>query len=395
MHQNFLCSIRRQTNRKGNPMRVTELLHNLLDDACKSIDARLKRILFESAESLTRCKQLSITSLGRSLSRTSKVKHNIKSVDRLFGNKTLHLKNIIFYRAMAQLLIKDNIRPVIIVDWSGLTPCGAYHFLRASITSNGRSLTLYDQAYPLSSYMNHKTHTQFLNTLKSIIPDKCTPIIMTDAGFRNPWFELLKMFGWDFIGRVRNETQYCKEGEYKWNPIKTLYSIATRQAFCIGSVFLSKSSSLRCFFYLKKQQKKNRIKKNLIGKKIQCSVSKKHEKRENEPWLIASSLSPNEVSANQIIYLYSKRMQIEEAFRDLKNTRNGFGLRHCRSFSANRLSVALLIGSLATLILWAVGVAAKIKNLHYSFQSNTEKNKNVLSNFIIGWQVLIRNDIRH
>lgn len=38
--------------------------------------------------------------------------------------------------------------------------------------------------------------------------------------------------------------------------------------------------------------------------------------------------------------MYRKRMQIEY---DLKNTRNGFGLRHCRSYQADRLNVALLI----------------------------------------------------
>ena len=86
--------------------------------------------------------------------------------------------------------------------------------------------------------------------------------------------------------------------------------------------------------------------------------------------------------AEEIISLYKKRMQIEKAFRDLKNTRNGLGLRHCRSCSAARLSVALLIANLSTLVLWLYGLAARRRNLHYSFQSNTEKDKNVwMANF--------------
>src|SRR5450759_4665381 len=87
-------------------------------------------------------------------------------------------------------------------------------------------------------------------------------------------------------------------------------------------------------------------------------------------------------------------MQIEEAFRDLKNTRNGFSLRHCRSYKLQRLNVALLIAALAMLILWLIGTAAKLRNLHYSFQANTERRWNVLSNFIIGWQILIQDTIR-
>lgn len=96
-----------------------------------------------------------------------------------------------------------------------------------------------------------------------------------------------------------------------------------------------------------------------MGKKIQCSVSLKHAKRGNEPWLIVSSISSSDLSAHEIILIYKKRMQIEEAFRDLKNTRNGLGLRHCRSTKPERLSVALLISSLAMLVLRLLGLKAK------------------------------------
>jgi hypothetical protein len=87
-------------------------------------------------------------------------------------------------------------------------------------------------------------------------------------------------------------------------------------------------------------------------------------------------------------------MQIEETFRDIKNTRQGLGLRHCRSFSVNRLNIALLIAALAMLILWIFGIAAKQKDIHYSFQSNSEKPRNVLSTIMNGWQVLIEKKIR-
>lgn len=109
-------------------MHAVKLLHDLLDNACHSIDKRLRRTLFSAAEALTRCGQLSISTLGRSLDSQAKVKHTIKCVDRLFGNKALHLNGNIFYRAMSHMLLKDNKRPVIIVDWSGLTPCGAFHY---------------------------------------------------------------------------------------------------------------------------------------------------------------------------------------------------------------------------------------------------------------------------
>lgn len=375
-------------------MHAKELLHTLFEDSCKTVDKRVRRTLFEAAETLTRHKQLSIVSLGRTLNRAAKVKHNIKCIDRLFGNRALHEQSPVFYQAIAKRLLKGNRRPAIIIDWSGLTRCGAYHFLRASVAVGGRTLTLYDQTYPLNKYCSDKTHCQFLKTLKKILPEECQPIIITDAGFRNTWFRAVLRMGWDFIGRVRNKTHYREEGQTQWNPIKIVYERARGQAHYIGHVFLAKFNPLKCHFYLMKQKKKHRIKRNLAGKKIQCSVSKKHARRENEPWLIASSLCPEEVSATEVMTYYKKRMQIEEAFRDLKNTRQGFSLRQCRSFRPERLNVALLIATLAMLILWLFGVAAKQHNLHYSFQTNTEKSREVLSNFMMGWQVLMRNNIQ-
>lgn len=369
-------------------MHVTKLLHKFLGKSCKNLDKRLVKILFESVETLTRCRRLSIVGLGRSLQRPIKVKHAIKCIDRLFGNHRLHQYLHIFYQAMTESLLNGNQRPLIMVDWSGLTRCREYHILRAGIAVGGRTLTLYEESYHISEYAQHKTHRQFLFTLKKLIPNHCCPIIVTDAGFRNNWFRLVRLCGWDFIGRVRHNTQYKAVSDKKWKPIKDLYHRAKNQAIFIGQLMLSKSTLLTCYFHLMKQKKKHRARMSLIGKKIRSSVSLKHAKRGNEPWLIATSLNPKLFSAHKIMIIYKKRMQIEEAFRDIKNSMNGFGLRHCRSFGKARLSVALLIGALGMFILWLLGITAKQKKLHYSFQSNTERKRSVLSDFTIGWQII-------
>jgi hypothetical protein len=83
-------------------------------------------------------------------------------------------------------------------------------------------------------------------------------------------------------------------------------------------------------------------------------------------------------------------MQIEEAFRDLKNTNNGLSLRHCRSFQKGRIDVALLVAAITTLLLWLTGLVAKAQNMRRSFQANSVKTRNVLSAFLIGWQYFQR-----
>ncbi|MDL3180696.1 transposase, partial [Salmonella enterica] len=47
------------------------------------------------------------------------------------------------------------------------------------------------------------------------------------------------------------------------------------------------------------------------------------------------SLSPPTI-CNSAVNIYSKRMQIEETFRDLKSPAYGLGLRHSRTSSSER-----------------------------------------------------------
>lgn len=60
--------------------------------------------------------------------------------------------------------------------------------LRASIAIKGRSITLYERTFPLVLQGTQTAHNQFLNELHKVLPDNITPLIVTDAGFRNPWF---------------------------------------------------------------------------------------------------------------------------------------------------------------------------------------------------------------
>ena len=70
-------------------MHAEKLLHKIIGKSCQ-IDKRIINTLFEAVATLTRCKKLSIFGIAKALPRAAKVKHLIKCIDRLFGNKTLH-----------------------------------------------------------------------------------------------------------------------------------------------------------------------------------------------------------------------------------------------------------------------------------------------------------------
>ena len=90
----------------------------------------------------------------------------------------------------------------------------------------------------------------------------------------------------------------------------------------------------------------------------------------------------------RIISLYKTRMQIEESFRDVKNSRWGFSLDEAKVSTKFRYENLLLVGVLATFAVWLTGKVAELKNVHRQYQANTIKTRNVLSTFYLGCRVL-------
>ncbi len=76
--------------------------------------------------------------------------------------------------------------------------------------------------------------------------------------------------------------------------------------------------------------------------------------------------------------IYSRRMQIEQNFRDEKNSRYGWELREGMSQSTGRLSVLSLIATLASIIMWLCEYHYENMGLHRIYQANTIKHRRVL-----------------
>ncbi|RAP70926.1 putative transposase [Candidatus Erwinia dacicola] len=48
-----------------------------------------------------------------------------------------------------------------------------------------------------------------LDSLAQSLPPDARVIIVTDAGFQSAWFHHITSLGWDFIGQIRNNVQFC------------------------------------------------------------------------------------------------------------------------------------------------------------------------------------------
>jgi len=327
-----------------------------------------------------------LTELGRHLDPRRYEKHGIKCADRLIGNRHLHAERLAIYRAMAHWLLRDTPRPWIVIDWSDMTLGHGQLMLKAAVPVGGRAMTLYEEVHPLRHYNSPRAHRRFLEHLHAIVPPSCCPIVITDAGFRGPWFRQVECFGWEWIGRVRNEVKYCPEGGQTWQYTRSLYYKATSKAQYLGWFWLSAKRPYGCYLHLYKALRRG------PGRPRKPAHPTPHHQRARrharEPWLLATSLSPRHWSARRVVRAYEKRMQIEETFRDLKSHRWGYGLQFARSQSRVRLENLLLITTLGTLTTWLVGLAAKTKGWMRHFQANTESHKAVLSVFTLGRRVL-------
>jgi len=273
--------------------------------------------------------------------------------------------------------------PILLVDWSDLEPRKQHFLLRASVAIEGRSLTVLEEVHPLSRKEKPAVHKAFMHRLKAVLPERCQPIIVTDAGFRVPWFKLIESLGWDYVGRVRNRT-FCKnKSAPDWHAVKDLYAKATTTPKSLGAYHLCRRDSITGQFCIYKSKPKGRQDLTAKGDKARKSrLSRASANREKEPWLLATSLKRcSSCFAKKIVKIYQTRMQIEESFRDLKT---GLYFNESKTRTTPYLRVLLLIAMLAQAVLFLLGMAMKLSQHHLQYQANSVKNSPILSYQFIG-----------
>ena len=330
-------------------------------------------------------RKLALTHLGRHRAGRAFVKHHIKAVDRLLGNRHLHGERDGVYGAVAKTVLAGVARPVILVDWADSAMTHKQCILKAAVAVKGRAISVYEEVHPMRRYNNAETHRRFLWRLKSVLPEGCRPIVVTDAGFRGPWFRDVEALGWDWVGRIRNRIKYLKPETGRWCFINSLYREATPRVRHIGWRCLSRQHRYWCRLYLVRAYRggPGRPRKRRTHRA-------KYRQRHRTPWLLATSLPHHRRAATRIKRIYAQRMQIEETIRDLKSHRFGFALRYARTKRPERLEALLLVAALASFILWLLGLAGANRQWTRHFQANTERRRPVLSTVFLG-QELWRN----
>ena len=332
---------------------------------------------------------LGLVALAVGTPRTISVRHRVKCVDRLLGNIHLKAHRFDLYTALAQQWLSGLPQLLIVVDWSSLTADMQWHWLRASVVCDGRSITLYEEVHPRQHLGSLAVHTRFIKRLAQLVPRGThPPIVMTDAGFRNTWFRLIAAQGWQWIGRVRNRDFVRKTDTEAWQPAKLLYGQARAVAADLGTYESVRNRPLKCHLVLVKHAPKGRKHRYASGKVKNNSTARKIASRYREPWLLSCSPSLGHLSAEAVVRLYAQRMRIEEEFRDTKNGVLGAGLSLSRSHGQQRLQALLLIGHIAQMAKRLIGEAAKSAQLHLQLMSTCRKDRAELSVMMLAKRVI-------
>jgi len=369
-------------------MQVVRFLHKLSGKCLRDVHSHRHEAVWVGVSALLRGKRLWLTALGRHVGGRVDEKHSIKRMDRLLGNRRLSGERLSWYCWLARLAVGGCRHPVILVDWSDLDDQKCLFVLRASVAVGGRALPIYEEVH--EGVGDRRTHGRFLRRLARVLGPGCVPILVTDAGFRVWWYELVESLGFGYVGRVRNrETLRWPRGG-KWFSNKRLHARAGGRPKALGELWLSKTRPMLTRVYLYKGKARGRVKRTRMGARCHSGQSNKHASREREPWLLVSNLPGGFHAAKRVVSLFRTRMQIEEGFRDLKSPRHGFALRENLGRRLERTANLLLIAALGVLATWLMGLHGYQGNLHRGLQANTETRRRVLSVFFVGRRLLAR-----
>jgi hypothetical protein len=182
--------------------------------------------------------------------------------------------------------------------------------------------------------------------------------------------------GWSWIGRVRSGVQVSRDARL-WEPAHTWFAKATGRACRWSKCWLSKEYRFACEFVLYRGSIAGGKRYGRAGHRSSPKARAEASARAREPWLLAHSAKLCSLRADEIVALFRHRMQIEENFRDTKSVSLGSGLEVSQSRSSSRLHALLLIGTLATFLLWNVGQLAEAEGLQRRFRATTRGPREV------------------
>jgi hypothetical protein len=375
-------------------MFIHSALYKHLSEVCPDVHAARLHAVIDVAKSLEKSQSLALTSMGRHIDSTSSIKHRVKKVDRLESNVQLYKELHYLYQGLSEYVftyISQTKDVPIVIDLCYMKDDKDIQMLSAELATRGRTLPLYREIFGKGELT--KRASSFITALAKLIPEDREVICIMDAGFHEDWFKAIESTHWFWLVRSRKPSSIKFSGDEEWTKIKDFIPTIGARTKEYEDVLLYRNYSRSCRLVTTHKKSDRKRTKTTNYKKNRLTGSGKYLEAAREPWILATNL-PSKYKATQIVTLYSKRMQIEESFRDLKSHQFGLSGRNVRTTSVHRWGVKMLLAAIVQIVFWAVGIVAHSQGLQKIFQANTVKDRKVFSNFTLG-KLIIEFDKLH
>lgn len=294
--------------------------------------------------------RLGVAAIGTGLAkaRGTSPKHGIKQFDRFLSNKKIRMAD--FQKCFATTVVNTRKKIVVTMDWTDFDADDQTVLVLSLVTRSKRALPLIWTSVRKSTLkgtrnLHEKTAVQML---RQSLQEDVRIIILADRGFGDTDFfdHLVDIQGVDYVIRFkanyfithRNQTAKASEWVPKNGRIKLLEdALLTGERKGPYTVVLYKARGMK------------------------------------DSWCLASSLKVT--NGREIVDLYAKRFECEEAFRDFKDRRYGLGLKFTPIANPQRRERLLLIAAIAYFFLTLAGVASEKLGIDRIIKANTVRKR--------------------
>jgi hypothetical protein len=323
------------------PGDITSFFLSVFEDVRKSQVKTIASLVY----GLMRGKRAGVASIGRNMAGRAKEKHRIKRADRYLGNDGIELVKI--KQRLLSLVAGGRKSVIVAIDWTDIGG-GKRQVLYAACITRGRAIPVMWEVADKAMGKGSQTaiEERFLEALKAAVSGDLRVIVVADRGFgRVNFLRKLGDLGFGYVVRVTGSA---------WVEGRGFKGQLWDQTLRVGG-----ATEFGEVYY----QKEARYRTRAVGF---------YEYGQKEPWLLVTNMGE---AAEKIASWYGRRMEIEEMFRDFKNSENGFGLRGLSLKANGRYDRLLLIMALAYYIFVLAGNLAEHLGLHRRFMANTSRKR--------------------
>lgn len=274
-------------------------------------------------------------------------KHATKQIDRLLSNKGLSVWELA--APWVSYVLGKNKSLLVALDWSSFFDDEQTMLSLNIVTGKGLSTPLLWKSVDKKHLKHNRARyeDQLLSRLKDVLPPGVEVILLADRGFADQKFLrfLDEELQFKYIIRIKSSTMVTHKE--------------------IGN----KASN-----WLKHDGKLHHLKEALLTREhypIKHFVAVQ-DKDMKAAWFLVSN---TELKGSEIVKTYAKRWKIEPYFRDLKDSRFGWGLESTHIKSCERRDKLMLVLALSYTLLTLLGEAGEALGFDKKLKVNTVKTR--------------------